>query len=41
LQLLYVGKDGGGDLTNAQYKPIWNWHYESSLYNEYILVEKK
>jgi hypothetical protein len=23
-------RDGGGDLTNVQYKPIWNCHNESS-----------
>jgi hypothetical protein len=33
------GRDGGGDLTNVQYKPIWNCHYESPLYNEYILIK--
>jgi hypothetical protein len=30
-----------GDLTNVQYKPIWNCHNESHLYNEYILILKK
>jgi hypothetical protein len=25
------GKVGGGDLTNVQYKPIWNCHNESPL----------
>jgi hypothetical protein len=33
------GKDGGGDLTNVQCKPIWNHHNESSLYNKYILIK--
>jgi spore coat protein CotF len=33
---LYVGCD----LTNVQYKPNQNCHYKSSLYNEYILIEK-
>jgi hypothetical protein len=27
--------DGRGNLTNVQYKAIWNWHNESFLYNEY------
>jgi hypothetical protein len=31
--------DLGGDLTNAQYKPIQNCHSESSLYDEYILIK--
>jgi hypothetical protein len=34
------GRDDGGDLTNAQYKPIWNCHNESPLYNEYSLIKK-
>jgi hypothetical protein len=29
----------GSNLTNVQCKPIWNCHYESPLYNEYILIE--
>jgi hypothetical protein len=29
-----------GDLTNIQYKPIWNCHNESTLYNRYILIKK-
>jgi hypothetical protein len=33
--------DGRGNLTNVQYKPIWNCHNESPLYNEYILIKKK
>jgi hypothetical protein len=32
------GKDGEGDLTNVQYKLIWNCHNESPLYNEYVLI---
>jgi hypothetical protein len=46
LQLLEVGWGGGwgredrGDLTNEQYKPNWNCHYESAPYNEYILIKK-
>jgi hypothetical protein len=31
----------GGDVTNVQYKLIWNCHYESPLYNKYILILKK
>jgi hypothetical protein len=34
------GRDRGGDLTNVQYKPIWNCHNKSTLYNEYILINK-
>jgi hypothetical protein len=33
------GRDGGGDLTNVQYKPIWNCHYEFPQYNKYILIK--
>jgi hypothetical protein len=32
------GRDGGGNLTNVQCKPIWNSHNELLLYNEYILI---
>jgi hypothetical protein len=32
-------RDGGGDLTNVQCKPIWNCHNESPLYNKYILIK--
>jgi hypothetical protein len=35
------GRDSGGDLTNIQYKPIWNCHNECPLYNQYILIFKK
>jgi hypothetical protein len=28
-----------GDLTNVQYKPIWNRHNEILLCNEYILIK--
>jgi hypothetical protein len=31
------GGDGGGDLTNVQYKSVWNCHTSCPLYNEYIL----
>jgi hypothetical protein len=34
-------RDGGGDLTNAQYKPIWHCHNETPLCNEYILIKSK
>jgi hypothetical protein len=34
-------RSSGSDLTNVQYKPIWNYHNESPLYNEYILILKK
>jgi hypothetical protein len=33
------GKDNGCDLTNIQYKPIRNCHYESPLCNKYILIK--
>jgi hypothetical protein len=33
-------RDGRGDLTNVQYKPIGNCHNESPLYNKYILIFK-
>jgi hypothetical protein len=29
-------RDNGADLANAQYKPIQNCQYDSTLYNEYI-----
>jgi hypothetical protein len=29
----------GGDVTNVQCKSNWNCHYESSLYNEFILIK--
>jgi hypothetical protein len=35
------GKDGGCDLTNVQYKPIWNSQNESFLYNEYMIIKIK
>jgi hypothetical protein len=34
-------RDGGDNLTNVQKKPIWNYHNESPLYNEYILIKNK
>jgi hypothetical protein len=33
------GRNDGGDLTNVQYKPNWNCHYESPPYNKYILIK--
>jgi hypothetical protein len=39
------GRDwwGGGEdnLTNVQCKSIKNWHNESPLHNEYMLITKK
>jgi hypothetical protein len=35
------GRDGGGDLTNVQHKPIWNHHNESPMYNKYILMKNR
>jgi hypothetical protein len=32
-------RDGGDNATNVQYKPIWNYHNEFPLYNEYILIK--
>jgi hypothetical protein len=32
------GRDGGGDLSNVQYKPTC--HNESLLYKEYILIKR-
>jgi hypothetical protein len=34
-----MGRDDGGNVTNIQYKPSWNCHYESPPYNEYILIK--
>jgi hypothetical protein len=36
-----TGTDSADDLTSLQYKPIWNCHSESHLYNEYILQKRK
>jgi hypothetical protein len=36
--------ENGDDLTNAQYKPNWNCHYEFTPlppYNKHILIKKK
>jgi hypothetical protein len=32
-------RDDRGSINNVQYKSNWNCHYESSLYNEYILIK--
>jgi hypothetical protein len=34
------GRDGGDNLTNVHYKPIWNCHNEFFLYKESILTLK-
>jgi hypothetical protein len=34
-----TGEAGGGNLINVQCKAIRNWHNESPLYNEYILIK--
>jgi hypothetical protein len=34
-------RDGGDHLTNVQCKTIQNYHSESLLYNEYMLIKKK
>jgi hypothetical protein len=33
------GRDDGGNETNIQYASNQNCHYESPLYNEYILIK--
>jgi hypothetical protein len=33
-------KDGGDNVTNVQYKPTWNCHYEYPLHNESNLIKK-
>jgi hypothetical protein len=33
------GTDDEGNETNVQYKPNQNCHYESLLYNEYIVIK--
>jgi hypothetical protein len=35
------GSDDLGYVTNVQYKFNQNCHYESPLYNEYILIKKE
>jgi hypothetical protein len=34
------GRHSESNLTSVQYKPIWNCHNDSPLYNEYILIKK-
>jgi hypothetical protein len=34
-------RDGEGDLAKVQCKAVQNWHNESSLYNEYMLIKMK
>jgi hypothetical protein len=36
-----VGRGSRGDLTNVEYKPIWNCHNESALHNENTLIKIK
>jgi hypothetical protein len=33
------GRDDGGNVNNVQYKSNQNGHYETPLYNEYILMK--
>jgi hypothetical protein len=33
------GRDGGGNVTNVQYKSNQNCHYEFPLHNEYMLIK--
>jgi hypothetical protein len=35
------GGDGWGNLTIVQCKAIGNWHNESPLYNEYMLIKEE
>jgi hypothetical protein len=35
------GGESRGNLTNVQCKSIWNWHNESPLRNEYMLIKMK
>jgi hypothetical protein len=32
------GRDNGGDVTNVQYRSIQNYHKDSPLFKEYILI---
>jgi hypothetical protein len=34
-----MGRDVESSVTNVQYTSNWNCHYESSPYNEYILIK--
>jgi hypothetical protein len=33
------GRDGGGNVNNVQYKSNQSSHYESPLYNEFMLIK--
>jgi hypothetical protein len=33
------GREDEGNVNNVQYKSNWNCHFESPLYNEYILIK--
>jgi hypothetical protein len=33
------GQEMMGQVTNVQYKSIWNCHYEFPPYNDYILIK--
>jgi hypothetical protein len=33
-----IGRDGEGDITNVQYKPIWYHHNELLRYITYMLI---
>jgi hypothetical protein len=35
------GRDNGGEVTNVQYKPNQNCHYEFTLYKEYVSIKKE
>jgi hypothetical protein len=35
------GRDDEGSVNNVQYKSNQNCHYDSLLYNEYILIRNK
>jgi hypothetical protein len=37
----FAAGDCGGNLTNVQCNPIQNWHNESPLCNEYMLIKMK
>jgi hypothetical protein len=41
LQKESFGENSGNNLTNVQCKAIQNWHNESPLYNEYMLIKMK
>jgi hypothetical protein len=33
-------RDERNDLTNTKYEHIWNFHYESPMYNVYMPIKK-